>query len=406
MTMGADLADVLFATTYTGIGGGESLQLNLMRALDQTRYRLHLLTPGPGAFPDAAAARGVHTHHIPFRGASTFFVPALWARFPVVAKLRALLRAQRIRAVLSDYHSLPVIVPAAEAMGVPVIWNAMGWWFPIHPWQRRFFRERVTRIIAISSAVRDGLLGSPPRLPPECIAVSIPGVDTDLHRPGAVDGAPVRAHLGISPDVPLVAMIARFQNVKGHEYFLEAARRVLAAIPAARFAVAGENVFAVSRDEAYKQSILGAVQSDPLLRARVTYLGFWPDSREVIAAADVMVCSSWFESLSMVALESMAMATPIVSTRVGGPAETMIDGETGYLVPPRDAAAIAERVIVLLRDPGLRARIGAAGRARVEAHFSAARYAEAMSTLIDQVIAGAGDARHLERSRAAHAADV
>jgi glycosyltransferase involved in cell wall biosynthesis len=397
--MGADPVDVLFTTTYTGIGGGESLQLNLMSALDQTRYRLHLLTPGPGAFPEAAAARGVQTHHVPYRGASTFFVPAVWARFPVVAKLRALLRARRIRAVLSDYHTLPVIVPAAAAIGVPVIWNAMGWWFPIHPWQRRFFRERVTRIIAISSAVRDGLLGSPPRLPPDSIAVSIPGVDTDLHRPGAVDGAPVRAHLGIGPDVPLVAMIARFQNVKGHEYFLEA-------VPAARFAVAGENVFAVSRDEAYKQSILGAVQSDPLLRAHVTYLGFWPDSREVIAAADVMVCSSWFESLSMVALESMAMATPIVSTRVGGPAETMIDGETGYLVPPRDAAAIAERVIALLRDAGLRARMGAAGRSRVEAHFSAARYAEAMSAVIDQVIDGASDAHQLERGRAAQAADV
>jgi glycosyltransferase involved in cell wall biosynthesis len=201
-----------------------------------------------------------------------------------------------------------------------------------------------------------------------------------------VDGSPVRARLGISPDVPLVAMVARFQNVKGHEYFLEAARYVLSAVTEARFAVAGENVFGVSRDETYKRRILDTARSDPLLRERVTYLGFWPDARQVIAAADVMVCSSWFESLSMVALESMAMQRPIVSTSVGGPAETVIDGQTGYLVPPRDSRAIAERVTALLQNPALREQMGAAGRQHVLAHFTAAQYANAIGRMVDQLV--------------------
>ncbi len=378
------MAHVLFVTTYTGIGGGESLQLNLMRALDRARYDLHLLTPRSGPFADAAAALGVKTHVIPYRGTSTFFVPALWARLPIVGKLRRFLREQGITAVLSDYHSLPFIAPAAESLGIPVIWNAMGWWFPIHPWQRNFFRRRVNRIIAITSAVKERLLGTPPVLPPACIDVLIPGVDPAVHRPD-IDGSPVRAKIGIGPDVPLVAMVARFQNVKGHEYFLEAAQHILTAVPEARFAVAGENVFAVARDETYKRHILDITQGDPLLRERVTYLGFWPDAREVIAAADVMVCSSWFESLSMVALESMAMQRPIVSTRVGGPAETVLDGETGFLVPPRDSRAIAERVIALLTDPALRRQMGNAGRAHILEHFSAQRYADGISAVIDQL---------------------
>lgn len=379
--------NLLFITTYTGIGGGENLQLNLMRSMDRSRFNLHLLTPRSGPFPESAAQLGVATHVIPYRGTSTFFIPALWERFPIVGKLRDFLRDNHIAAVLSDYHSLPFVVPAAESLRIPVIWNAMGWWFPIHRWQRSFFQHRISKIIAITSAVKERLLGTPPALPPGSIDVLIPGVDTDVHNP-TIDGSPVRAKIGIGPDVPLVAMVARFQNVKGHEYFLQAARLILQAVPDAHFAVAGENVFAVSKDEAYKKSILQTAQNDPMLKDRVTYLGFWPDAREVIAAADVMVCSSWFESLSMVALESMAMQRPIVSTRVGGPSETVIDGVTGILVPPRDSEALADGVIELLNDKEWRERVGKAGRAHVSAHFSAQRYAAAMSDMIQAVISG------------------
>jgi glycosyltransferase involved in cell wall biosynthesis len=375
-------ANLMFITTYTGIGGGESLQLNLMRGLDQRRYSLHLLTPRRGAFPEAAARLGVHTHTVPYRGTTVVFVPPIWARFPIAGRLRKVVERERIDAILSDYHSLPFIVPAANALRIPVIWNAMGWWFPLYPWQREFFRYKIDRIIAITDAVRTRLLGNPPKLPPDSIDVLIPGVDTEVHKPG-IDGTPVRQQCGVDGSTPLVGMVARFQNVKGHEYFLEMAKRVLQKVPDAHFAVAGENVFAVSKDETYKRRILAMAQADPLLRSRVHFLGFWEDSREVLAAADVMVCSSWFESLSMVALESMAMARPMVSTRVGGPSETIINGVTGYLVPPRDSESIADRVIVLLKNATLRQRIGAQGREHVVEYFSAARYAAGISEIVD-----------------------
>ncbi|MDL1903000.1 glycosyltransferase family 4 protein, partial [Anaerolineae bacterium CFX9] len=75
-----------------------------------------------------------------------------------------------------------------------------------------------------------------------------------------------------------------------------------------------------------------------------------------------------------------------VSTRRGGPSETIRHGETGFLVDPGDDAALAEHVITLLRDPALRAQIGAAGRARVEAHFSVRQMAADFSAALDEVI--------------------
>jgi glycosyltransferase involved in cell wall biosynthesis len=378
--------NLLFISAYSGLGGGESVQLNLMRALDRERFALHLLTPRDGVWPAEARAAGAMTHTIPYRGVTTWFVPAVYRRFPIARKMTGLVRRLAVDAIHSDYHSLPFAVQAGQAAGVPVIWNAMGWWFPARPWQRRFFRQEVTQIVAITQAVRDRwLAASGDFMARERVPVLVPGVDPDHYQPG-VAGDAVREKLGLGPEVPLVAMIGRFQHVKGHDVFQAMARRVLADLPEARFAVAGENVFGVSKDEAYKDSILAAARDDPLLRERLTYLGFWDDAREVIAAADVMVCPSRFESLGMVHVESMAMACPVVSMNNGGPAETIADGVTGYLVPPDDPAALAERVLALLRDPAQRSRMGAAGRERVLAHYSAAGYASRFSQLVESLL--------------------
>lgn len=378
--------NLLFISAYTGLGGGESVQLNLMGALDPDRYALHLLCPRDGQFPEAARRIGVTTHILPYRGINTWFVPAIWMRFPISRRVAELARRLEIHAIHSDYHSLPFAAAAARANRIPVLWNAMGWWFPAKPWQRSFFRRRVTQIIAITQAVRDRWLAASGHLmPPDAIKIVVPGVDTDHFQPG-IDGSPVRARLGIGPDVPLVAMIARFQHVKGHDIFQAMAQRIHAQMPEARFAVAGENVFQVSKDETYKRDILAAAQNDPVLRGCLTYLGFWDDVREVVAAADVIVCPSRFESLGMGHLESMAMARPVVSMNNGGPAETVLDGETGYLVPPEAPDALAARVLALLRDPALRKHMGQNGRAHVLAHFTAAGYATQVSQVIEKLL--------------------
>ncbi len=368
---------LLFISHYTGRGGGESVQLNLMRELIRRGgYRLHLLTPRSGQFPEAAAALGVQTHLIPFRGASVYFIPALYTRFPVVGQIAALLRAIKPNLIHSDYHALPFAVGAGERTGIPVLWNAMGGWFAIKRWQHDFFRRRVARTLAITAAVRNELLGVPPFMPPEQMQIMIPGLDPAEFAPGIVSGKPVREKIGIGAEMPLVSLIGRFQSVKGQDVFLEMARQVAAQLPTAHFALSGDNVFSVAADEHYKRQIITSVREDAVLRERVTFLGFWPDPREVLAASDVIVCSSRFESLGMVVIEAMSMARSVVSTRAGGPSETVIDGQTGYLVAPGDADGFAERVLTLLREPALRAQIGQAARQHVERTLTINRYAD------------------------------
>jgi glycosyltransferase involved in cell wall biosynthesis len=375
---------LLFTSSYTDLGGGETALLTLAGQLDRARYVPHLLVRGEGQLAAAWRDRGWPTHVDHWRGASAYFVPALWGRFPVSRRIESLLRDQYIDLLTGDYHSLPMALPAAEHLGIPITWICAGWWFHPRTWQRTFFRRPAATFIH-SRAAGEGFLGQPPFMPPERLTLMYPGVDTARFHPG-VDGLKVRFESSVGSDTPLVALVARFQDVKGHEVFQAMARQVALQIPEAQFIVAGENT-QTNADNAYKTRILSAAQTDPLLKSRLKYLGFRADVERVLAAADVVVCSSRFESYGMVNVEAMACGKPVVSTRPGGPSETVAHGETGYLVEAGDAAGLARHVIDLLRDPALRQRMGAAGRVRVEQRFSAQAMADAYLGKVEPLLA-------------------
>lgn len=386
-TLPSTMRPILFITTYTGLGGGETSLLTLAEHLDPTRYRPALVVPRDGQLPERWRVRGWPVTVLPFRGATTRFVPTLWTRFPIVRRLAAALHPpaprEGIAAIHSDYHSLPFALAAGQQAGIPVVWTCWGWWFRPQPWQRNFFRQPA-HTFAASWAIRDGFLGDPPFMPPDRVEVLPPGIDVRRFRPG-LDGSTVRRDAGIPADAPLVALIARFQDVKGHDVFQAMARLIVERLPAARFIVAGESVHGVGTEHAYRDRILAAHAADPILKDRLVYIGFRPDAERVMAAADVVVCASDFESYGMVNVEAMACGVPVVSTQRGGPAETVREGETGYLVPPRDPAALADRVLHLLANPDLRQRMGQAGRAHVIARFSAGSMAARFQTVIDSV---------------------
>jgi glycosyltransferase involved in cell wall biosynthesis len=110
-------------------------------------------------------------------------------------------------------------------------------------------------------------------------------------------------------------------------------------------------------------------QAAPLGDA-VTFLGMRQDVPEVMAALDVLVVPSLNEGMGRVALEAGAAGIPVVASRVGGLPDVIDDGETGLLAPPKDARAIADAVLELVRAPERRALMGATARARVVPHFS------------------------------------
>jgi glycosyltransferase involved in cell wall biosynthesis len=189
-------------------------------------------------------------------------------------------------------------------------------------------------------------------------------VDVNAVAPAPRDET-LRQELKIPRAPKVVTLLARFQEVKGHEYFLRAAREILNFFPDARFLIVGDNAFATAEGDAYQRAMLDMIGNDERLRARVVVAGFRRDIAPILRATDVLVCPSLFETYGMANLEAMACGVPVVSTNVGGPAETIADGETGFLVPPREPEAIAARVCELLANAELRERLGKQARQRV-----------------------------------------
>ena len=376
---------ILFASWYTGLGGGETDLLTLAESLDAGRYEPHLLLPNDGQLGARWRAMGWQTHIIPYRGATVWFMPPLWARFPVVNRLTRLIQDESMALVHSDYHTLPLIAAAARQAGVPITWTAHGWWFRPKLWQRTFFRQ-IQSTVARSRAIRDGFLGTPPFMPASQIPVIYSGVNTERFRPG-LDSGRLRQEIKARPATKIIAMVARFQRVKGHHVFQAMAEEIARQEPQAQFIVAGDDVFGVTADQRYRDEMLARAKSSPLLRGRLHYIGFRDDVEQVYAAADVVVCASDFESYGKANLEAMACGKPVVSTRRGGPSETIVDGETGFLVDSGDAAGLARQVIRLLRDADLRQRVGQAGRAHVCRHFSAAATAAAYTRIFEDLLA-------------------
>ena len=106
------------------------------------------------------------------------------------------------------------------------------------------------------------------------------------------------------------------------------------------------------------------------------------DAMDVVLHASVVP-----EPFGRVLIEAMALARPVIAPREGGPLVIVVDGETGLLVPPRDAGAMADALEALVADPTRRAAMGCAGRARAHAVFDIRRHVEAMEALFDEVLA-------------------
>jgi glycosyltransferase involved in cell wall biosynthesis/GT2 family glycosyltransferase len=171
-------------------------------------------------------------------------------------------------------------------------------------------------------------------------------------------------------DETRLLFVGRLEPRKGIDTLLRAAPRVLQECPRATLVVAGEppNGGDIAEDFYRRCGVPGA-------RERVRFLGRVDDARlaSLYAATDIFVAPSRYESFGLVYLEAMARGKPVVACRAGGAASVVADGETGLLVPPDDAGALAGALVRLAGDAALRARLGAAARERVRERYGVER---------------------------------
>lgn len=238
----------------------------------------------------------------------------------------------------------------------------------------RFWKSRARRIldtaflhladviVTDSRTLVEEIVALSPSLKRKEFRVVYNGVDLSTNGP-IRPPAEVRTELGIAGGETVVGMVARIVPHKGHMEFLEAAKRIAAEFPSARFLLVG-------RPEGGYEKVVEARIRACGLESRARVFQYPGNIFDIMGILDVYALPSYSESLPNAVVEAMWMGTPVIATRITGLPEAVVDGKTGFLIPTGDPQAIYRKMRDLLADPALRGQMGKAGRKFAEERFS------------------------------------
>ncbi|MCA1798670.1 MAG: glycosyltransferase [Xanthomonadaceae bacterium] len=372
--------------TNLALGGTEKQVVGLAGALDRERFDVEIACFGRwGELVDAVERLGVTVDEYPVRALARFGTVRQQFRFA------ATLAARRTQVMHSyNFYANVFALPAARLAGVPcVVASIRDTGAYLDSAKRRLQRlacRFAHRVVVNADAIRnwlieDGYDGA--RI------ITIPnGLDVRGYT-GPRGGHAFRDELGIPRDARLVLLLARVNRQKGIDYFVEAAAEVLLACPGTHFVIVGGNFdreHGHSHPEGEYRREVEAAASRLGLSAHLHFTGFRDDVPAILAEADLSVLPSLSEGLSNTLLESMAAGTPVVATRVGGTPEAIDDRVHGLLVPPRDAAALAHAMSMVLTDEVLARRLGAHARTRVADRYSFDQMARETGSLYERIL--------------------
>lgn len=281
-------------------------------------------------------------------------------------KFLLFLRRERIAALHVNHRFWrPAEVLAARLLRIPVLVH-----FHVVNGQRGSFMDHCRAAVCVSRFVAENSL-------PESMEKKVIYNPISLAR--FAQGKDLRHDLGLSADAVVVAFVGQIRDIKGVQDFIATAKRI--SNPNAVFLIAGECRDPVTYPGSFSEQDLAAMAEGD---ARIRYLGYLSRVEDVYHTAEIVVVPSrWQEPLGLISLEAGACGKPVVATRVGGIPEVIEDGVSGFLVEPGNVDALANRVDRLIADAALRARLGHAGRVRVEKDFTTKPVREFEQLLLD-----------------------
>lgn len=327
-------------------GGGEAQVIGLLTYLAGQGHRNHLLADPDGQLLDRSRRLDVASLPLVLRNDLDL------RGVPMIRRQIGREKYDVVHFHTKRAHALSWWLPRGSGSPKYVVTRRMD--YPERcSWRtRRLYNRNVDGVVAISQAIVELLVRA--GVPRPRIRLIPSGIDAGRFsalpdRPAARDGDCVVGCLGV------------LERRKGHSELLAALSMLRRRGMKIRCLVGGEGSL---RAELERQAVHEGLQD------AVGFLGFVSDVEKFLAAVDVFVMASRFEGLGVAALEAMAAGRPVVASRVGGLAESVVDGETGLLVPAGDVTALAEGIGTLARDPGLAREMGRKGRERVVKEFS------------------------------------
>lgn len=340
------LLKILHVDPEKNWGGGETQVFGLLGYLAERGHNNDLLTHPSGKLWE-------QSHKLNVRCVPLVVRNELDLR--EIPKIRRLIRVEKYDVVhfhTKRAHALSPWLQRGQGRPRYVVTRRMDYPQANNWYTRYLYNRAVDAVIAISQPIADILIGA--GVDPGKISVIHSGIDRARFA-GAEGEAPCE------PAIPVIGTVAHLEARKGHRHLLEAACLLKEQGYRFKIALAGDGSL---------RAVLERMTKALGLREEVSFRGFVPDVPKFLSGIDIFVLPALYEGLGVAALEAMAAGKAVVASRVGGLADLVTDCETGFLVPPADAQALAAALAKLLDDQALCAAFGQRGAARVGERFS------------------------------------
>lgn len=372
------------------LGGAQENTLLTCEGLIERHGDDVLLITGPAVGPEGSLIDRAESHGVPIE-----LVPSLRRAIHPWHDAVALRDLKRI---LNDYkpdvvhtHSAKAGIlgrAAATSLQVPAVIHTVHG-APFYPYQGRAVRQfyqacerwaakRCHALISVADAMTS-LMVDAGVAPGEKFTTIYSGMDVEPFLAAEQHRQAARAKLGYDDSHVVIGKVARLFHLKGHEYVIQSAQRVIERHPNARFLFVGDGIL---REELQQQIASRG------LTEHFQFTGLVPPERipELISAMDIVVHASLREGLARVLPQAMISGVPVVSYDVDGAREVVLPGETGFLLPPKSIDEMAGALDQLISDPQLRHTLGQEGRRRWTEVFRHEHMTDEIRKLYERVL--------------------
>ena len=361
------MAKILYINPASRIGGAERSLLQILSTLNKEKYKPIALLPSPGPLSEELSKLKIKVIYMPQSLIEAHSIIEL----PVaLAWLFFIIKTNNISLIHSNSKfccRLPILYSAFFKTKAVIHWRDFSIWPDeikyINNYQKGLF------FFAISKEIRNFLIENGAKQ--DKIAIIYDGADTSFYN---VPPPPAKTKMTI-------AITGRIDNWKGHEYLIDAIGK-LKDLPL-ELVVFGE--FHDVNDPGYFDRLIAKINALGIAD-RVKFLGFQKNPAVALAQVDIVSIPSVFEPFGMVAVEAMAAGRPVIASNTGGLKDIIEDGVTGYLIEPKNADTIAQKIRLLHSDPVLRSAMGAAGQKRARELFSIREQVKKIEEIYNEII--------------------
>lgn len=337
------------------LAGAEKLVYEITKRMDKSKFDVFVCAIGKSADGMEDEIRKDLERY----GVKTLFIgkSSHKQRLTAVMELTRILRSNRIR-ILHTHCPSPDFYGkiAGFLANMPYIFTTIHNTEGYNPLKEKFLSLLTTKYIAISETVK-AYTANKLKIPLDRIEVIYNGVDLEDFFNVSIEREKKLKELMIHNSCRVITSVGRVSEQKGYIYLVEAAKVVLQRFSNACFYIAGSTNLNVELVKRLKEKI-----RDYGIESHFVFGGVRKDIPEILAVSDIFVLPSLWEGFPTVLIEAMASGTPVVTTDVGSNREIVIDGKNGFIVPPKDVDALAERIIYLLSNQKFSRRMGELGR--------------------------------------------